>query len=99
MKKGGYIYIVSNKSRSVFYTGVTSNLRVRSHQHKTNEGSAFTKKYQCTDLIYYEFFDYIVDAIKREKQLKKWRRAWKEKLIRSINPGLQDLYDQADELS
>ena len=79
MAKGGYTYIMSNITRSVLYIGVTANLADRSYQHKYEEGSNFTKKYNCTDLIYYEFFDNIEDAIAREKLLKKWNRAWKIK--------------------
>ncbi|MGB3467719.1 MAG: GIY-YIG nuclease family protein [Cyclobacteriaceae bacterium] len=99
MNKGGYIYIVSNKSRSVYYVGVTADLRVRSHEHKSLNGSVFTKKYQCTDLIYYEFFETIEAAIKREKQLKKWKRAWKDELVRKLNPEMKNLYNEADNLS
>ena len=99
MNKGGYVYIMSNKSRSTYYIGVTNNLCARSAQHKSGEGSGFTKKYNCHDLIYYEFHDCIVAAIAREKQLKKWRRVWKDELIRSINPDLKDLYDEAKDLT
>jgi len=77
--KGGYIYIMSNIMRSVLYIGVTANLAERSYQHKFENGSKFTKKYKCTDLIYYESFDSIEEAIIREKALKKWNRAWKIK--------------------
>lgn len=63
--KGGYTYIVSNKHRTTFYIGVTSNLSARSWEHKNSEGSTFTKKYNCTDLIYYECFNSIESAIKR----------------------------------
>jgi putative endonuclease len=91
--KGGYIYIVSNIKRTVLYIGVTSNLYARAYQHKNNEGSEFTKKYKCTDLIYFECFDSIEGAILREKQMKKWKREWKENLIRTTNPELVDLFD------
>ncbi len=60
--------------------------------------STFTKKYNCTDLVYYEFHDTIMAAIKREKQLKKWNRAWKINLITALNPTFKDLYDEAEEL-
>lgn len=98
MSKGGYIYIVSNKYRTTLYIGVTTDLAARSDQHKNGDGSKFTKKYQCTDLIYYEFFPTIVEAINREKQLKKWKRVWKEDLIRRINPTLKDLYDDIGDM-
>ena len=95
--KGGYIYIVSNKNRTVLYIGVTSNLYARAYQHKNGEGSAFTKKYNCTDLIYYELFESIQEAILREKQVKKWKRSWKEELIKKKNHGLLDLFGEVRE--
>ena len=88
MSKGGYVYIVSNKTRSVLYIGVTSNLSSRSWEHKNGEGYIFTSKYKCTDLVYYAFFDSIEEAIAREKVLKKWKRSYKEELIKSVNPDL-----------
>ena len=96
--KGGYIYIVSNKIRTTLYIGVTSNLSARSWEHKNLEGSSYTKKYQCTDLIYYEFHPSIEEAISREKQIKKWNRKWKENLTRSKNPLLKDLYNEVGDL-
>ena len=92
--KGGYIYIVSNKHRTVLYIGVTSQLYSRIWEHKNREGSIFTRRYNCTDLVYYEFFDSIEAAIEREKRLKKWRRAWKDELIQQRNPDLRDLFDE-----
>ena len=94
MPKGGYVYIVSNKSRTVLYIGVTSDLRTRIDQHRSGEGSAFSKKYNCYDLVYYEIFDNIEEAIAREKVLKKWNRRWKEELITGFNPQLRDLWNQ-----
>ena len=91
--KGGYIYIMSNKNRSVLYIGVTNNLFNRVNEHKTGEGSSFTKKYSCSDLLYFECFDSIEEAIIREKQLKNWNREWKENLIKEMNPELKDLSD------
>jgi len=71
--KGGYIYIVSNKNRTTLYIGVTSDLSSRSWEHKNNQGSSFTKKYNCTDLIYYEIFESIETAIERKdsKEMEK----------------------------
>ena len=94
MERGGYIYIMSNATRSVFYIGVTSGLYARAYEHKHGEGSTFTKKYKCTDLIYYEFYSSIEEAITREKQLKKWKREWKEELVRKMNPELRDLFNE-----
>lgn len=98
MAKGGYVYIVSNKARTVLYTGVTSNLYNRIYEHKNGHGSAFSRKYQCTDLLYCEFHPSIEEAINREKQLKNWKREWKETLIKSSNPKLKDLYDSSEDM-
>lgn len=72
MIHGGTVYILSNKKRSVLYIGVTSDLVVRIQQHQEGKDGSFTTKYNCTDLIYYEHFRSIEEAIKREKQLKNW---------------------------
>jgi len=96
--KGGYVYIVSNVKRNVLYIGVTSNLYARIFEHKNGLGSTFTIKYNCTDLLYYKFYKTIQEAINREKQLKKWKRAWKDDLIKSFNPGLIDLFNDVKEL-
>jgi len=85
------VYIVSNFTRSVFYTGVTNNLERRISEHKNNEGGVFTSKYKCHYLLYYEDYSDIRNAIAREKQLKKWHRAWKMELIQKDNPDLLDL--------
>jgi len=98
MERGGYIYIMSNTTRSVYYIGVTSSLYTRAYQHKNGEGSSFTKMYKCTDLIYFEFYTSIEEAIAGEKQLKKWKRAWKEELVRKLNPTLKDLFDEVEDL-
>ncbi|WP_218972162.1 GIY-YIG nuclease family protein [Labilibaculum filiforme] len=89
--KGGYIYILSNKNRTTLYIGVTSDLDRRIAEHVEGEGSKFSSKYNLTDLVYFEEFDDIGDAILREKQLKNWRREWKMNLIKSLNPELKDL--------
>ena len=89
-----HVYIMSNKNRTVLYIGVTSTLAKGVAQHKMGEGSLFTRRYRCTDLVYHEEFPDIVSAIRREKQLKEWNRIWKEDLIRSINPDMEDLYDK-----
>ena len=85
-----HVYILSNYARTVFYTGVTNNLRARVWEHRNNL-SVFTSTYRCDYLMYYESYQYILDAIAREKQLKKWRREWKIALIRKTNPELIDL--------
>lgn len=98
MKYGGYVYILSNKSNSVLYTGVTSNLQKRLEEHK--EGihiNAFTRRYNCSKLVYFEGFNRIEEAIAREKQIKAGSRAKKEVLINSINDEWRDLTNEIDE--
>ncbi len=91
MRKGGYIYIMSNRWRTVLYIGLTSDIKERVWQHKTGFFKGFTKKYNCVDLLYFEFFPDIGDAVVREKQMKAWKRDWKMELIKKENPDLKDL--------
>ena len=81
-----FIYIVTNKNKTVLYIGVTNDLQRRVYEHEHGLISGFTKKYNCHYLVYYEHFQQIEDAIGREKVLKKWRREKKEKLINEFNP-------------
>ena len=90
----GYVYILSNYGRTTFYIGVTNDLYRRLEEHKNGVGSTFTSHYQCKDLLYFEHFDSIVDAIVREKQLKNWHRDWKLNLIKGMNPELKDLTEE-----
>ncbi len=94
--KQGYIYIMTNKYRTTFYIGVTSNLDGRIWEHINNQGSEFVKKYRLYDLVYFEHFEQITDAISREKQLKNWHKDWKINLIKSVNPEMKDLKDQLE---
>jgi len=96
--KGGYVYILTNQSRAVLYIGVTSNLYARIYEHRISQGSTFTKKYNCTDLVYYHFYCTIDEAIMQEKQLKKWKREWENNLITSFNPMLKDLFSEVSEM-
>ncbi len=82
---------MSNYARTVFYIGITGCLEDRIHQHKHGVGSAFTAKYKCHYLVYWENFNHPKEAIERESQLKNWKREWKIKLIRKENPELVDL--------
>jgi putative endonuclease len=84
-----YIYILTNSTRNVLYTGVTNNICRRLTEHYFNSGTdaSFTGKYNCYWLLYYEIFQYINDAIAREKQIKGWTRKKKIVLIDSFNPG------------
>ena len=91
MNHNFYVYILSNKYQTVFYTGVTNNLfrRIIEHKIKTNDG--FTNEYNVNRLVYYELFFNIKDAIAREKQLTRWRRLWKINLIERNNANWKDL--------
>lgn len=86
-----YVYILSNKSNSVVYVGVTNNLERRLYEHKNGLYDGFTKKYNVHKLVYYEYTTDIRSAIIREKQIKGWRRSKKNDLINSQNPEWKDL--------
>ena len=90
--KHWYVYIMSNKSNKVLYIGVTDDIesRVLEHKRKVFKNS-FTAKYNCDKLVYFEEIKLGIEAVTREKQLKKWKRNWKEKLINEMNPGWSDL--------
>ncbi len=90
--KGYYIYILASKKNGTLYIGVTSDLIKRVYEHKNDLIDGFTKKYKVHNLVYYETTDDITSAITREKQLKKWNRAWKIDLIEKKNPEWKDLY-------
>ena len=87
-----YIYILASKNNGTLYIGVTSNLIRRIHEHKNGMADGFTKKYFAHNLVYYEVTESAVSAIAREKQLKKWNREWKIRLIEKSNPEWNDLY-------
>lgn len=91
LMKISYVYILTNKNRTTLYIGVTSNLVKRLSEHNEGRGSKFTKKYQLKHLIFYETFEDITDAIKREKQLKGWSRVKKNRIIDKINPDWEFL--------
>ena len=86
-----YVYMVSNYHRTVLYTGVTNNLEKRVYQHKNKLFNGFSKKYNCTDLVYFEATSDASSAIAREKQIKGWKRIKKDRLIKQNNPQLHDL--------
>ncbi len=96
MKKG-YVYLLANKVNTVIYIGVTSNLAKRIWEHKKKLVEGFTKKYNVDKLVYYEIFELVVDAIKREKQIKGWVRKKKVDLVESLNPNWNDLYKNLNE--
>ena len=87
----GIVYILTNKHNTTLYTGVTRDLRRRVAEHKLHINQGFTAKYNIEKLVYYEVFDRLDDGVHREKQLKKWHRDWKERLINDFNPEWKDL--------
>jgi putative endonuclease len=95
------VYILTNRWRTVLYVGMTSNIEQRVFQHKTKFfKKAFTGRYNVDRLVYMETYRSVWDAIAREKELKRWRREWKENLINKDNPKWEDLsgswYDERD---
>jgi putative endonuclease len=103
-----YTYITTNSSKNTLYVGMTNDIPSRILEHGLNAGNpeTFAGKYHCFNLLYYEEFKYVNDAITREKEIKKWRREKKEKLIESLNPewrflneelGLYPFGDYSDE--
>lgn len=89
-----YIYLLTNKSNKVLYTGVTNNLERRIYEHKNKLIEGFTSKYNLQKLVYYEVFDDINYAISREKEIKGWIRDKKNLLIEKLNPNWNDLSGQ-----
>ena len=95
MSKDGnqyYVYVPARKRNGTLYIGVASDLVRRVFEHRNNLVDGFTKKYGVHSLVYYEETDSIDSAIAREKQLKKWSRAWKIRLVEKVNPVWRDLY-------
>ncbi|PCI07483.1 MAG: endonuclease [Flavobacteriaceae bacterium] len=86
-----FVYILSNKNRTVLYIGYTSNIDRRLMEHKKANGTNFTKKYNVVDLVYLETFEDMTVAKKREKQLKNWYKEWKWNLIKELNPTLKNI--------
>ena len=88
-----YVYILASKRNGTLYIGVTNDLFNRSFQHKLKQNSdSFAAKYNVNKLVYFEEYQYIQDAILKEKQLKKWKRQWKINLIEKNNPAWRDLF-------
>jgi putative endonuclease len=89
-------YIMSNYKKTVLYIGFTNDLKRRILEHKSKvDADSFATKYNVDRLVYFEKFQSVNDAIAREKQLKHWNRAWKERLINESNPEWNDLFDYA----
>jgi putative endonuclease len=87
-----FVYVLASKIGGTIYIGVTNDLIRRVYEHKQKLVEGFTKKYDVSNLVYYEVHSDIEAAITREKQLKKWNRAWKVRLIEETNPNWDDLY-------
>ncbi|OGG11584.1 hypothetical protein A2Z00_05135 [Candidatus Gottesmanbacteria bacterium RBG_13_45_10] len=91
-KKSYYIYIASNISNRVLYTGITNDLLRRMYEHREKLNTGFTSRYHVNKLVYYEIFNSAPEAIMREKQIKGGSRVKKLELIRKMNPNFEDLY-------
>ena len=94
MNRQYYVYIMTNESNTVLYTGVTNNLTRRVYEHKEKLVDGFARKYKITKLVYYELFEDIENAILREKQIKGGSRQKKIELINSMNMGWRELYEE-----
>jgi len=89
-----YVYIQASKRNGTLYIGVTGDLVKRVYEHKQNDVEGFTKQYKVHNLVYYETYGDVSEAILREKQMKKWNRQWKINLIEKHNPQWVDLYQE-----
>ena len=94
MHKPGYLYLMASGRNGTTYLGVTSDLLKRVWQHRNEVTDSFSKKYGYTRLVWYEAFDDIQQARRRELQMKKWKRAWKVELIERDNPQWLDVFDR-----
>jgi putative endonuclease len=92
MPRAPCVYIMANDRNGTLYTGVTSNLPQRIHQHREGLGEGFTRRYRCKLLVFYETYERMDEAIAREKQIKGGSRAKKMALIEATNPQWRDLY-------
>jgi putative endonuclease len=87
-----YVYLLASKKHGTLYLGVTNDIVRRGYEHRTKAVQGFTKRYSVDKLVWFEIYDDPISAIAREKELKKWRRDWKIRLIEEQNPGWMDLY-------
>ena len=90
---GGWLYIMTNRPNGTLYVGVTADLQRRVWQHRTGAVEGFTQRYELERLVYAEHHEEIREAIRREKAIKRWRRAWKVRLIQGSNPEWADITD------
>ncbi|MFM2099027.1 MAG: hypothetical protein RLZZ366_566 [Pseudomonadota bacterium] len=91
MERQGHVYILASGRHGTLYLGVTSDLMQRMYQHREEVMKGFTSKYEVKRLVWFDTFDQVTDAIVREKQMKKWNRDWKIRLIEESNPDWSDL--------
>ena len=89
-----YVYILSSMKNGTLYTGVTTDLIRRVHEHRCGLVKGFTQKYKVQRLVYFEIHEDVREAIYREKQIKKWNRSWNIRLIKRSNPEWTDLYPE-----
>ena len=94
LMKQYYVYILASQKNGTLYVGMTSDLIKRVYEHKQNLVDGFSRKYSVHHLVYYEQHSEAQEAILREKQIKKWNRKWKIRLIEEKNPGWSDLYNE-----
>ena len=90
---GYYVYILASRRDGAIYVGVTNDIVRRIYEHRTKVIQGFTSKYNITRLVWFEIYEDPISAISREKELKKWKRAWKVQLIEAQNPRWDDLYE------
>lgn len=93
MRKGGYVYVMTNKPFGVLYTGVSADIAARVTAHREGRGSSFCKKWNLHRLVLLEWHDDIEDAIAREKAMKRWLRQWTLRHVSENNPNWDDLYE------
>ncbi len=93
-KRKGFVYILASKPYGTLYIGVTSGLARRMKEHRSGAVEGFTKMHDVKRLVFFEAHDRVINAITREKRLKKWKRLWKIRLIEEANPMWRDLTDQ-----
>jgi len=87
-----YVYILANFTNTVLYVGITNDLKRRVYEHKNHLVEGFTDKYNCNKLVWYESSTDVKSAILKEKQIKKWKRDYKDNIINQFNPEWKDLY-------
>ncbi|HEY1245515.1 MAG TPA: GIY-YIG nuclease family protein [Hyphomicrobiaceae bacterium] len=97
LRKQFAIYILTNRPRGVLYVGMSSSLAERIRQHREGVIPGFTQRYNLKCLVYFEYLDTAAFTIKREKQLKRWRREWKIALVEKMNPTWRDFWPDISE--